>query len=75
MKIQHGNECIMLFKWEWCDLLLLDAKGNAKRVDVAFSTLLIISGNYLNFLGLTFRHVLAEKKLLQKLDKTKEEEW
>ena len=41
MKIQHGNQCIMLFKWEWCDLWLLDMKENAnlKRVDVAFSTL------------------------------------
>ena len=42
MKIQCGNECIMLFKWELCDLLLLDTKKNAylKRVDVAFSTLI-----------------------------------
>ena len=29
MKIQRGNQCIMLFKWEWCDLLLLDTKENA----------------------------------------------
>ena len=29
MKIQRGSQCIMLFKWEWCDLLLLDTKENA----------------------------------------------
>ena len=51
----------MFFKWEWCDLLLLDTKENAnlQRADVAFSTLI----NYfrkLSFLGVTFRHTLAE---------------
>ena len=63
MKIHRENRCIMLFKWEWCVLLLLDTKENANlsRVDVAFSTpSTIISGNYLRFLGATFRHVLAE---------------
>ena len=42
MKIQRGNQCIMLFKWDWCDLLLLDTKesANLQRADVAFSTLL-----------------------------------
>ena len=42
MKIQRGNECIMLFKWEWCDLLLLDTKENANllRADVAFSAVI-----------------------------------
>ena len=42
MKIQRGNQCIMFFKWEWCDLLLLDTKENAnsERADVAFSTLI-----------------------------------
>ena len=29
MKIQLGNEGIMLFEWEWCDLLILDTKENA----------------------------------------------
>ena len=29
IKIQRGSECIMLYKWEWCDLLLLDTKGSA----------------------------------------------
>ena len=54
MKIQHGNQCIMLFKWEWCDLWLLDMKENAnlKRVDVAFSTLKI---NYFRNLFEIFR--------------------
>ena len=30
----------MLFKWGWCDLLLLNTKENTtlQRVDVAFST-------------------------------------
>ena len=63
MKIHRENRCIMLFKWEWCDLLLLCTKENANlsRVDVAFSTpSTIISGDYLRFLGATFRHVLAE---------------
>ena len=42
MKMQRGNQCIMFFKWEWCDLLLLDTKesANSERVDVVFSTLL-----------------------------------
>ena len=35
MEHERGNECKMLFKWEWCDFLLLDSK---ERVDVAFST-------------------------------------
>ena len=41
MKMQRGNEWIMLFKWEWCDLLLLVTKENAnlQRVHMAFSTL------------------------------------
>ena len=53
MKIRGGNECIMLFKWEWYDLLLLDTNENAnsKRVDVAFSTLL----NYFSKLYEFFR--------------------
>ena len=61
MKMQRENQCIMLFKWEWCDLLLLDTKENTNilRVDVAFSAQ-IISGNYLRFLGVTFRHLLVE---------------
>ena len=29
MKIQRGNECVMLFKCEWWDLLLIDIKQNA----------------------------------------------
>ena len=60
MKIQRGNDCIMLFKWEWCYLILLDTKENANllRVDMAVSAL--ISGNYLSLLGVTFRHVFAE---------------
>ena len=29
IKIQRGNECVILSKWEWCDLLLLDTKENA----------------------------------------------
>ena len=29
MKIQRGNQCIMLFTWEWCNLLLLDTRENA----------------------------------------------
>ena len=29
MKIQRGNEGIMLFKWDWYDLVLLDTKENA----------------------------------------------
>ena len=28
MKIQRWNMCIMLFKWEWCNSLLLDTKEN-----------------------------------------------
>ena len=30
----------MLFKWEWCDVFLLDTKEstNLQRVDVGFST-------------------------------------
>ena len=50
------------FKWEWSDLLLLDTKENAtlKRFEVAFSTLKIMSGNYLSFLWVIFRHALAE---------------
>ena len=53
MKIQRGNQYIMLFKWEWCDLLLLDTKENAdlERVDVAFSTVI----NYFRKLFEIFR--------------------
>ena len=42
IKIQRGNQCIMLFTWEWCDLLLLDTKkiANFCWVDVKFSTLI-----------------------------------
>ena len=42
IKIQRGNECVMLSKWEWCDLLLLDTKENANlwRADVAFSAVI-----------------------------------
>ena len=29
MKIQRGNQCIMLFKWKLCELLLFDLKENA----------------------------------------------
>ena len=56
MKIQRGNECIMLFKWEWCYLLLLDTKENANllRVDVAISTLI----NYFRKLFEFFRGYL-----------------
>ena len=44
MKIQRGSQCIMFFKWEWCDLLLIDTKENANLcgfmwADVAFSTI------------------------------------
>ena len=53
MKIQRENQYIMLFKWEWCDLLLLDTKENAdlERVDVAFSTVI----NYFRKLFEIFR--------------------
>ena len=42
IKIQRGNECVTLSKWEWCDLLLLDTKENANllRADVAFSAVI-----------------------------------
>ena len=42
IKIQRGNECVILSKWEWCDLLLLDTKENANlwRADVAFSAVI-----------------------------------
>ena len=29
ISLSHGNQCIMLFKWEWCDFLLLDTKEDA----------------------------------------------
>ena len=53
MKIQRGNECIMIFKWEWCDLLPLDTKENAnlQRVVVAFSTHKLFSKLFAFFRG------------------------
>ena len=62
MKILRGNKFIMLFKWEWSDLLLLDTKENAnlQRIDVAFSTLINYFRKLFEGLGVTFRHVLNE---------------
>ena len=56
MKTQCGNQCIMLFKWELCDLLLLDTRENANllRVHVVFSTLI----NYFRKLFEIFRELL-----------------
>ena len=54
MKIQCGNECIMLFKnGNGVNLLLLDTKENAnlERDDVAFSTVINYFRKLLNFFG------------------------
>ena len=62
MKIEHGNQCIMLFKWEWCDLLLIDNKENAnlEQVDVTLSTLMNHFSNLFEIFRVTCRHVLAK---------------
>ena len=52
----------MLFKWEWCDFLVLDTQKNAdlQQVYVPFCTLINYFRKLFEFFRGYIRHVLAE---------------